>query len=247
MRRCFSPISKPGPRNRRIVKYQEYVRLATQYRQESAAFFKTKKERNKTQWGNADFRIIPKNTTEFPDTILKISDGYLSSRDGYVNEFEQPKEIFILADKQFFIEEFESSFDELTETIKHEIRHWIQLNQIVGLPKEKVLHQDPNTDIAGHRYNSMGDFVRRIPHHNRDIEFKPNLYTYAFYIKRWINKNAAKPDWKQTFIKLVSGKLPHIYDDMIQLISRNLKELMNFDKVRWKQFVKELYLLVIDR
>jgi len=224
----------------RIVKYHEYLRLATQYRKGGKPLFGTMKEDENTTWGKADLRVYPKGGGDFPDTVLKITGGYSHSNGGYVEDVEQPQEIFILVDKIAFIKSFKKSTDELIDTIKHEIRHWYQFNQQVGLPKVKVLNR--KTDVLGQYLEPVKGYQSaRNPHHMRDIEFKTNVHTYAFYLKRWLNRNVERKKWKIKFIRMMSGIPLWTGDEEIGQMLDNIEDMRKKDRPRWKQFVKELY------
>jgi hypothetical protein len=226
-----------------IVKYNEYYRLAKQYKDEGNQIFSIKKNIVDTKWGNSDIRVFSKDKS-LPDVVLKIADGYVSSNDGYVKDIENPKEIFILVNKQHFIKSFKQSTEELIDTVKHEIRHWHQLTDVIGLPKTKILNK--KVDILGKalKPNFFG-YVPQEQHHLRDIEFKTNVHTYAFYLKRYMNKWYAKSDWKSAFKRLVSGNWGSTTsDDMMNNIINNLEHMMTKDQPRWRQFIKELYKLI---
>ena len=78
----------------------------------------------------------------------------------------------------------------------------------------------------------------------RDIEFKTNLHTYAFYIKRYLNRNVPKPEWKKEFQDVISGHTLYAGSAMMNSIVDNLEDMMKKDKPRWHQFTKELYKLI---
>ena len=179
-----------------------------------------------------------------PDVILKIVNGDNNEADssGYVEQIENPKEIFIRVDKISFTHLFKKSTEELTDTIKHEIRHWVQFTKIIGLPKEKIINK--NADVLG--YTSYKGLKSRESHHMRDIEFKTNVHTYAFYIKRYLNKNYEKPMWQRRFKSIANGIVVYTGDKSIDMIIDNLNNMKKRDIPRWKQFVKEIYKLVFN-
>lgn len=226
-----------------IVKYNEYYRLAKQYRDEGKLLFGVMKYEEDTTWGYSNVRIFSKNRL-LPDVVLKITDGYQSSNGGYVEDVEEPQEIFILVNKSDFIKTFRKSTEELIDTVKHEIRHWHQFTDIIGLPKTKILNK--KVDVLGKslKPNFFG-YVPKEQHHMRDIEFKTNLHTYSFYIKRFLNKNLPKSEWKKEFQDMVSGKPLYTGgNETMEMILDNLEHMMKKDQPRWRQFVKELYKLI---
>lgn len=223
-----------------IVKYHEYARLATQYRKDGKPFFGTMKEDENTTWGKASMRVHPKQDTEFPDIVLKVTQGYTASNDGYVEDVEQPQEVFILVDQIQFIKSFKKCTAELVDTIKHEVRHWLQINQSIGLPKRRVLNK--KIDVMGHHLAPYKGYrAAREPHHRRDIEFKTNIHTYAFRLKTWMNRNIPHNEWKQAFLRMVTDNTYYTGNSEIDHLLDNIEDMKKRDKERWKLFVKELY------
>lgn len=220
-----------------IVTAHDDLRAAIQYRNEGKALFGIIGDNRQTAWGKADGLISLKSPKDFPKTVLKITDGYSFATSGYVEEVE-PNEIYILVDRQEFINQFKGSTAELIDTIKHEVRHWKQLNQGRGLPKTKVLNR--NSNILGYRHDPKYKATKE-PHYMRDIEFKTNLHTYAFYIEKYLNKTQSRSNWKTTFKALVTGaSSPEDLDP----IPNNLGQMKIRDPLRWKFFIKELYKLI---
>ena len=226
-----------------IVKYNEYYRLAKRYRNEGKSLFGVMKYEEDTTWGYSDVRIFSKNGL-LPDVVLKITDGYSSPNGGYVEDVEEPQEIFILVNKSDFIKTFRKSTEELIDTVKHEIRHWHQFTDIIGLPKTKILNK--KVDVLGKALKpNLFGYVPKEQHHMRDIEFKTNLHTYSFYIKRFLNRNLPKSKWKEEFNDIVSGRILNTgTDEMLSNIVDNLEHMIKKDRPRWRQFVKELYKLI---
>lgn len=232
-----------------IVKYNEYYRLAKQYREEGKPLFKTMEDNTKTHWGKSSLKIYPKIDMEepiLPDVILKISDGYPDSTFGYYDikddvDEEPPQEIFILIDTQHFMDSFQKSTEELTDTLKHEIRHWLQFTKQIGLPKTKI--SSKHSDILGTHFK----FSKvRDPHYMRDAEFKTNVHSYAFYIKKFLNNNFSKKDWKKQFNKMVTGNTTYTDSNLLFIIVNNIENMMKKDRPRWSQFVKELYKIIFE-
>ena len=225
-----------------IVKYHESYRLATKYRNEGKHLFGVIRDNEPTDWGEASIRIYSKNDV-LPDTLLFITNNYHTSNDGYMHSIENPQEIVILVSKDNFVEQFKKSTEELIDTVKHEVRHWYQATDVIGLPKTKILNKD--VDIMGTSLNPANSgTITQLPHHMQDIEFKTNLHSYAFHIKRSLNKNVPKHEWKKEFYEIVSGGLVYGGNPMMNSIIDNLEDMMKKDRPRWRQFVKELYKLV---
>lgn len=228
--------------DKKIVRQNMEYNLATLYRAEGKKHFVVDRHPEDTKWGEANIRIISKEDG-FPDTILYISTVRTVSDDGYVDDVEEPQQIYILVDSPQFLKNFEESIKHLTDTIKHETRHWIQLTHDIGLPKEKILNR--KTDVFGHALKpTLKNYYTQQQHHMRDIEFKPNVHTYAFRIKEYLNKTFPKHQWKNEFKQLITYKRPDSHDESITLIMTALKHMYNKDKLRWRQFVKELYSLI---
>lgn len=223
-----------------ILKFHEYYRLAKQYRNEGLLLFGVMKENEITDWGEATMRIYSKNKL-LPDVILKVKEGGSHvSNDGYVEDTKNPQEIFIMVDEFNFTHSFKKSTEELTDTIKHELRHWKQFTDVIGLPKTKVLNR--KTDVLGFR--DVHGYAAREPHYMRDIEFKPNLHSYAFHIKRYLNRNLPETQWKKEFKDMMLGVPVYTGNANVDHILDNIKNMKKKDTVRWKQFVKELYKLI---
>ena len=233
-----------GKSNDEIVDNNEDYRLATKYKNEGKPLFGVIKDKEFTDWGEASLRIYSKNDV-LPDTILFITNGYHSSNDGYMYSVEDPQEIAILVNKDDFIKFFKKSTEELIDTVKHEIRHWYQSTEIIGLPKTKILGKD--VDVMGSALKpTFFGYVTKQPHHLQDIEFKTNLHTYAFHIKRYLNRNIPKSEWKKEFNDMMSGKPIYTGSRMMNTILDNIEHMMKKDKPRWRQFVKELYKLIFE-
>jgi hypothetical protein len=231
-----------GKSDTEIVKYNQYYRLAKQYRTEGKPLFGVMKDDEISEWGESSLRIYSKNDM-LPDVLLFITNGYHRSNDGYMDSVEDPQQVFLLVNKDDFIKSFEKSTDELIDTVKHEVRHWYQATDVVGLPKTKILNK--NVDVLGHALNpNFFGYVTQEKHHMRDIEFKTNLHTYEFHIKRYLNRNVPKPEWKKEFYDIVSGRTLYAGSAMMNTIVDNLEDMMKKDLPRWRQFVKELYKLI---
>lgn len=239
----------------RVVKYTEYYKLATQYRTEGLPLFKVIKTDIYTKsWGKATMIISSRNNV-LPPVIVKLSDGFDQSFAGMVSK---PPEslVYILADRQHFINVFKKSTSELVMTVIHEIKHYYQFTNYhfpnypfdrtkdnrglpkntVGLPKYKV--RDKKTNLFG-TFDYHGE-KRRTVHHMRDIEFKPNVHTYGHYIKNFLNQKVARSGWWTVFKDIMIGN-PVSDDDNIKFFIKSLLDMRLKDVNKWKQFVKELY------
>ena len=226
--------------NESIMKYHEYYKLASQYKTEGRKLFTINSYKIDTTWGTSNFKISSKQG-EFPDIILRLTNGYTYSNDGYVNVEENPLNLYILVDMYAFIHSFKKSTNELIDTVKHELRHVVQLISKTGLPKDKVLNR--KTDLSGYGAN-----LKRSEHHLRDIEFKTNLHTYAFHIKNYLNKNYPRNQWSAAFKNLISGSYQstsiNYKSDKLNGILNNIDNMKRKDPVRWRQFIKELYNII---
>lgn len=230
----------------RVVKYTEYYRLATQYRAEGSPLFKVQKTNIYTNWGTATIIISSRNNV-LPSVVVKLADGFDQSFAGEVTGPPESK-VCILADKSHFIKAFKKSTDELIEAVKHEIQHYYQFTNsfpkdIVGLPKNmqglpKYNVRDKNTNLFG-IFDYHGE-KRRTVHHMRDIEFKPNVQTYGYYIKNFLNQKVARPGWWTVFKDIMIGN-PVSDDNIIKFFIKSLSDMRLKDINKWKQFVKELY------
>ena len=227
-----------------IVKYNEYYKLAKQYRDEGKKLFKTMRCEEDTNWGQASLRVYPTSGVDgkfiMPDVILKITNGYTTSNGGYVVHSKSPQDIYILVNRHSFIHSFKKSTEELTDTIKHEIRHVQQFSDNIGFPKTKVLSK--TADILGFR--NIHGYNARERHHMRDVEFKTNLYSYKFHIEKFLNRSFPYKQWKEKFNDIVTGKPIYTGIDTLETIIDNLEHMKNKDFPRWKLFTKELYKLI---
>jgi len=234
-----------------IVKYNMYYRLAKQYREAGKHLFKVTKDNSKTYWGKADYKLTSKDES-MPNVIVKMYDGNTTDVQGYVDDTDMTniKNIYIVVFKSKFINTFNKATEELTDTIKHEVRHWVQFKTQTGLPKEKILNRD--TDVLGNYLHDISPKdmpglkykAGREQHHMRDIEFKTNVHTYAFYIKQYLNKNVEKNMWARRFKSIVNGVPAYTGLERMDFIIDNLGSMKKKDDTRWKQFVKELYKLI---
>lgn len=234
-----------------IVKYAEYLKLAKEYRIAGKQVFTTVPSDDLTPWGKANFRISARDES-MPHIILKIGGGYNQSHDADVSDDDEGHaEIRLLVDTQHFVKSFKKSIIDTTETLKHELAHVLQLsdpegskiNKFWGMPKDKVMSK--KADIYGNR--DIHGYSTRYSHGMRDIEFKPNLMTYPHYIKNYLNRNHPAYEWVETFKDIIMGRKTHTANEVINNYSEQLGEMLRIDKTRWKQFVKELSVLVFNK
>ncbi len=230
-----------------VVKYAEYYRLAKQYRDLGKQYFAIESTDELTSWGKATYRIRAKDES-MPHVILKIASGYSTSHDGYVDESKYHAEVYLLVDTYHFIKSFKKSTADTTVTLKHEILHCLQMTEPetgeIGkmryMPKDKVMSK--TADVYGTQ--NVHGYQARHTHGMRDIEFKPNLLTYSYYIKTYLNRNHPAYEWKETFKDIIRGSKTHTANEVINNYSEQLGKMMRIDKTRWKQFVKELSAIV---
>lgn len=217
-----------------IVKYHEYYRLATEYKKNKQYFYVNKSSVDSI-WGSVSFFISSKNNV-LPRIFVKITNGYTSSVDGYVSQ--ESKDMFLLVDTLHFVKYFKKSTEQLRETIKHESRHIFQLSNmdIKGLPKKDV-RDTGQRDVFGYNLKGSG----RGSHVTRDIEFKPNVHTYAFHIKNHLNRFYNRSDWDDGFNKLISNEDRNSKSTELNDVLEGIDSLKRYNFDKWKQFVKEIY------
>ena len=232
--KAISPSTNKIDKN--IVIYNQFYKLTKQYYSEGTKLFNIIKTIEDTQWGMAHYKISSKDES-FPDVILYITDGYPTATDGGMN-IDDIQKMYILVDRNKFLQSFMESTEELMDTVKHEIRHWYQMsNNLKGLPKVGI--RSKKFDPYGY-----GKGVERSPHHMRDIEFKTNLHSTKFLMERYFNKNIPEKDWKKEFKKMVIGNKFYTDDDSLTHSLESLDDMRKKDRPRWEQFVKELYKLI---
>ena len=230
-----------------IVKYAEYYRLAKQYRDAGKQIFVVESSDNLIPTGKANYRIYSRDES-MPDVIVKIGGGYTQSHDADIDETNMYAEIRLYVDTQHFVNAFKKSVADTTETLKHEVAHVLQLtdpekgeiNKFWGMPKDKIMSKD--RDIYGRRPNGVG----RSPHPMRDVEFKPNLMTYSYYIRSYLNRNYSIGEWNDAFKNIVMGYTVNTHNKVVNNYSFGLGYMRKTDNERWKQFVKELSIMVFS-
>jgi hypothetical protein len=244
----LSDMSRMGAGD--IIKYNEYYRLTALYKKETEGMFSIKKEGVETKWGISSMTVVC-NDGVLPNTVIVMGVGYNKNVDG-----EAPHEhdnvdgedilvinhIRILIDSQKFKNNFKESITDLDDLVKHELRHWMQFKDVIGLSKVGLLNKQDG--IFGGLQNVHG-YETRDNHYMRDIEFKPNVHTYAYNIKKSLNKNSSRSDWERDFKNIVTGKGLDRFGDIRDYIN-NLKNMKKKDLMRWKQFVKEVYSLIFN-
>ena len=174
------------------------------------------------------------------------------------------------------LEFFMKYVNQYIRTTNHEGRHLMQYfgqknknlkGDYYGGPKKDITHSK-NPNIRG--INPAGEpkpnsVVRepgdnsRVPHQNRDVEFKTNLYDYKIAIENLLSKNAPKSKWNTAFkriLEYIMGKLhsdsfislfPYGYRDFDNTVTKShLKSLYDQDKPKFNQFVKEIYKLIFS-
>ena len=239
---------KSAKTNEDLVKYSEYFKLAKQYKDIGSKLFKVKTYHEVTDYGVSNFRISSKNEV-LPHIILKISGGGNTSHHAYVDEGKTHAEIIFSADTYHFVKSFKKAVSDITTTLKHEIVHCIQLstpselNKFWGMPKDTVINK--RADIFGHK--DPKGYDAPLPHGLRDAEFKPNLPVYTHYIKDYLNRNHPSHEWKDVFKEIIMGKKQNTTSKMINYLSDQLETMLKRDNLRWKQFVKELSVMVFTK
>lgn len=231
-----------------IVKYAEYYRLAKQYRDVGRQYFKVEPTDELTTFGKATYRIRAVDEN-MPDIILKIGSGYSMSHDGYVDESKQYAQVYLYVDTYHFIKSFKKSTADMMNTLKHEILHCIQMSdpesgeigKMRGMPKDKVISKTANV----YGIENIHGYQARQPHSMRDIEFKPNLMTYPYYIRNYLNRNYPTHEWLEEFKKIIKGREQHA-NRVINDYSKQLGKMLRIDKTKWKQYVKELYVMIFN-
>lgn len=222
----------------RSITGQGFLPLTKKYWNDNAPFFSIKRSNKGTSWGGAQYEITSKSGLYSP-VYLCVTHSDDDATSGYIHN--DGEAIYIKADEKHFTENFKTSVDELRETIKHELRHYVQIKQKVGFPRRKLMSKTYNI----HGFTDDPRYKRtRQPHHLRDIEFKTNLHSYAYYIKRSLQQSLDKGRWADQFRKIITGQYDG--DDRIKNFSDNLIDMAKRDPTRWKQFVLELWKLVFS-
>ena len=157
---------------------------------------------------------------------------------------EKDDNVYIVTSKKHFVRDFGRSLAELTDTVKHEMRHKLQDQRsehglMIGLPKTKVL--DKKRGIHGIE-GQFGFHTLQKPHHLRDIEFKTNVHTYAFYIKRHLD-TVPEEERINEFKRILLGNNP-TGDKALDGILSNIGNMLSEDPTRGRLFIKELYKLI---
>lgn len=215
-------------------------KLASKYRAEGDSMFKVKTKRLKgPQFGDTNL-VISSKDKDVPPIYVRLEQKDIPI--GY-RGFYHPdsNHVSLIALRHELIRNFSKTVGELTSTLEHEFAHYWQHNahgeKIVGLPKDKVMSK--RADVYG-RYNALGK-DRVSGHELRDIEFKTNLKSYAYYLKRFLNQYYPKSLWVRRFKNLVSGEPMFTGDDEVDVILESISHMYRADRPRWRQFVKELY------
>jgi len=232
-----------------IVKYAEYLKLAKQYRDVGSRIYVVESTDELIPWGKANFRIRARDES-MPHIILKIAGGYSESHNADIDETKDYAEVRLLVDTQHFVKSFKKSVADTTETLRHEVVHVLQLtdpekgeiNKYWGMPKDKIMSKD--RDIFGRK--TVNGRTGLAAHPMRDVEFKPNLFTYSYYIRNYLNRNFSISEWKDMFKKIVMGYEVNSDNEIINNYSFGLGHVRHSDHNRWKQFVKELYIMVFS-
>jgi hypothetical protein len=159
-------------------------------------------------------------------------------------------------------------------TSRHEGRHLIQYTGNInnklkgdyyGGPKKSLRHQY-NPDIRGvnpngsasqtAKFKDPNDQFGRVIHPFRDVEFKTNLYNYKEEIEDFLNNNISKPKWREGFndaVRYAAGvvdyntfrkKYPYSSTFPYTVVASHFKQLYKNDRLKFNQFVKELYKLI---
>lgn len=225
-----------------VVSQYENYNLAKKYRDVGKSLFKVEKKKTKRNFFGDASLIIHTKDGDLPEIHLKISDAYTLSNAGYVNlDDDNDPKVFILVDKDHFYDDFKKSIYDTTETLKHEVRHYLQYtgdeNTIIGLSKKKAKSKDGDL----HGIVNIRGYNAREKHHMRDIEFKPNVHTYAHYIKQHFNRTIPKSFWLRRFKNLI-GKTPVFSgDEIVDTLIDNMGDMREKNESKWRQFVMEVY------
>lgn len=198
-----------------------------QYQRDGPAYFKTKSYKMPTNLGWSSFAIESIHDENFPKVFI----GSYVKRETRAYIDMTSKNIVIFIDIPNFLNNFDHELRLLMDAVKHEVRHWLQLTRKIGQPKSKIL---------GKKRNFL-NYNAELPHHLRNMEFKPNVHTYALHIKNYLNKRYSKSEWDMWFKDLIMGNYEGNIGILGDVMIKNINNMRIVDKNRWKQFVKELY------
>ena len=128
----------------KAVTGQGILPLTKKYWNDNAPFFSIKRSNKGTSWGETQYEITPKSGLYSPVYLCVTWDDDAATS-GYI--LKEGEAIYIKADEKHFTENFYRAFSELRETVKHELRHYVQLKQKIGFPKRKLMSK--TFDIHG--------------------------------------------------------------------------------------------------
>ena len=223
-----------------LIRFNHYYNLAKKY-EGNGKYFRKFESNLKSNWGNSTL-MITSNSKLLPTTYITISNYKIQAVDGYIVTGESSK-LFVMVSMEKFVNDFENSIKSLNEVIKHEVRHYLQTvdsTKMVGLPKKSV--RDKSFDVYGD--NPKGDST---PHINKDIEFKPNIYTFVHYIENHLNQHYSKNNWLTGFKKLLSNNDKFKKSQEIKTILQWFDDIKNINKEKYKQYIKEIYKIIFNK
>lgn len=147
----------------------------------------------------------------------------------------------------------------IKEYLEHEYRHSMQVtskqkNYGMGkLDAIRTTQSQRNFDILS-KLN-----YGKIDHHaTRPLEFKTNIYTYAFHIKKFLNYTENKNHWKNLFKWLFSNEEIYLKSDGTKItkkqlngrltsISLQLNKVKSENLILYRDYIVEIYKLIFNQ
>lgn len=194
------------------------------------------KTSHKIDRGYSNYKFSDKNK-ELPDCYLQIVELQNPLMTCSANIIVKTKAIEITINKTAIIKNLDEAVSDINESLMHEMRHYVQLSKNIGFAKKKV--KTKGYDIFGLNKNR----THQLTHQLMDIEFKPNVHTYAYYIKKYLSKYSTKKQWKDEFKNMLLNPSEEKHGVFSYRLER-LAAVRSKDPTRWKQYVKEIYQLV---
>lgn len=204
-----------------------------------------------------DTGLVPKNK-EMPSIGIIIETVDIEKKEirGFYSQISNS----IFMEIYFSLDEIETDNSlnklilDIKDTLKHEMRHYYQVNNRsnFGVSKAHILRNKIYKDYLGMDKRNVINYKKLI-HPLTPLEFKTNVYTYANDIKKYLNSNFSRNDWKIGFIELLNsentiGYLNHYMhrtdiEDVVY-VKYNLQEVKKEHPSLYKQYIIEIYKLI---
>jgi hypothetical protein len=262
---CLFKYTKNRIKIIRTKKDKEVVTLTFLYRKakefiENGKRFFSYREISGVVYHEHNFFLRNKNIA-FPYEIrVKYSDGRVG---GFGSYNIDDNRIELQINDKDIITDYNQVIPFIDDLIEHEVRHFLQFKyrgaMMYGTPKKQI--NKGTMQHAKPEKNSFKRFIARgVAHQYRPMEFKTNVHTFANSIKYFLNLNYKKSDWKKKFIYFFvqhpeldphgtsynpTNYGPFYYTkNEIYRIKEQLNALKLHDNKRWKQYIKEIYMLL---